>query len=642
MSSVFGIFENNGNISDSEKDINALMCWNMSYGDAADETFKLNGLFLGQYIDHVNEDLPLCSSIIKKDNKIYVIDALIYNRKEMLDGLSLESDTKISDEELLVQYIEFFGYESLEAVNGDFAGAVYSLEEHSLVLFRDHMGIRPLFYAFNDSFLVFSTDIRGIIANSKVDAKINEDWIYKTIAGYSFQGIDNTEFDNIFCIKPGCYYKFKFSDNKIKSEINVYWSIKNNKIKLRSDKEYQERMYELIEDSVKRRLNVTSGIVGAELSGGLDSGVIDILISRMGRKCIYFSWSISPDELEYAEHDERLIISDICKQEGITCNYGRVEVDKNSVIGKKFQKMKIGVNYDDMSGLWYIMPPYINTLNISQTSEFIHKHGPRVIFTGHGGDEGVSHRSNPYELFYYHEYYHYLRYMYSTTNGQKNRVLKTFKSIKHNLWDVRKEFYKPFNHNSPLLKFINTEFASRFDPNDMPILYFAFDPIKYIKNGGSRNRLDNVALQGAYSGVRYLIPYLDYRVVEYAVSIPRYQYLRGRKNRYVFREAFKDIIPDSLYRFKAKRDFSRVNIKPNPDWFKEFDKNKKTIIDRLDKSFWGKYLNYDLIDKLYNHGEPTGDEKDEEFFIIQNLFQCLLAQNCIEKVKSIDYTKQNF
>ena len=69
----------------------------------------------------------------------------------------------------------------------------------------------------------------------------------------------------------------------------------------------------------------------------------------------------------------------------------------------------------------------------------------------------------------------------------------------------------------------------------MPPLSFSYDPVSYIHQGGSRNRLDNVALYGAYNGVRYLIPYLDYRVIDYAVSIPRYQYLRGRRNRFVFR-----------------------------------------------------------------------------------------------------------
>ena len=69
---------------------------------------------------------------------------------------------------------------------------------------------------------------------------------------------------------------------------------------------------------MKVRANIIKGLVGAELSGGLDSGVIDVLLNRLDKKGIYYSWSVHPNELEYAEDDERLIIEEICKRENMT------------------------------------------------------------------------------------------------------------------------------------------------------------------------------------------------------------------------------------------------------------------------------------------------------------------------------------
>lgn len=79
------------------------------------------------------------------------------------------------------------------------------------------------------------------------------------------------------------------------------------------------RLRELITDSVKRRLDVFPDIIGAELSGGLDSGVIDILINRLGREAVYYSWSFSPQDLPDVPNDERQVIADICEQENIIC-----------------------------------------------------------------------------------------------------------------------------------------------------------------------------------------------------------------------------------------------------------------------------------------------------------------------------------
>ena len=85
------------------------------------------------------------------------------------------------------------------------------------------------------------------------------------------------------------------------------------------------------------------------------------------------------------------------------------------------------------------LPPYINALTISETSEFINKSGAKVVFTGHGGDEGISHRCNVYEMFYYTEYYHFFRYMWSLSHGQKGRIFKTLKSSYEKIKELNKE-----------------------------------------------------------------------------------------------------------------------------------------------------------------------------------------------------------
>ncbi|MDC7292344.1 asparagine synthase-related protein [Butyrivibrio sp. DSM 10294] len=76
------------------------------------------------------------------------------------------------------------------------------------------------------------------------------------------------------------------------------------------------------------------------------------------------------------------------------------------------------------------------------------------------------------------------------------------------------------------------------------------------------------ALFGPYSGARYVFPFPDKDVINYAVSIPRHLYINNCQKRYIYRQAFKDIMPTSLYESTNKAIFfSEGEIKEETDWF---------------------------------------------------------------------------
>ena len=637
MSSIYGFLLNNNRAKAlSDITLEHLYTWNKAYGEQKDRLL-CDGYGLGACVDRLNDNLPINKIVIEDDDKYAVIDSVLYNRDEIFDKLGKEYTDTVSDEELLFEYVQKYGYKALFSINGDFAGAILDKKDNTLTLFRDHMGIRPLFYSCNDSFVVFSTDIRGIIAVPEVDCSISEDWIYKTAKGAINSDLASTEYQNIYCVKPGSYLTISFSVKEIKKNENVYWSVGRKRIRLSSDEAYQKRLRELIEDSVKRRLDAVSGMVGAELSGGLDSGVIAILINRFGRECKYYSWSQSPDKQDYVKDDERLVIRDICNQEKIECHFGEINMKEKSIIYDTTKQTGISINSDELPLIRYCLPPYINALKVTQTSEDLNRLGAKVVFTGHGGDEGVSHRPNAYEIFYYHEFYHYFRYMFSTTNGFDKRIIRTLKKCKTNLVDDAIAFRKPFYSAIKAEEALKEAFAKNYK-STVPNLCFAYDPIKYINTGGSRIRLDNVALLGAYSKIRYIVPYLDYRVIDFAVSIPRYQYLRGRKNRYVFREAFKDIIPASLYRLRLKNDMSVQGAEKDPNWFEEFKRQKNQVVNKLDRKMWDKYLDFDVLEAWKDKGEPTGEEIYKDNFFLITLLSFAAAQNVIDKTRAVKRT----
>ena len=529
----------------------------------------------------------------------------------------------------------------MQYINGDFSGAVIDDVTREIIIFRDHMGVRPIYYYADDSVVLFSSDMRSLLAVPGVDAEINTNRIYKVSHGYSELRTEETEFAHIFCVKPACYVKCHWEKGRLKKTVNPYWKLGKKKIRLRSEEEYTGKLRELITDAVQRRLEVCSEPVGAELSGGLDSGVIDIIINRLGKKAIYFSWSLDPKDLPFAPNDERLIIEDICRQEQIQCYYGKqiIDLGKESNLGQSCREVGLTLDTEEGAFFQYAMPPYINTLAISETAQFVNRQGARVIFSGHGGDEGVSHRCSSYEMFHHHEYYHYFKYMWTRTRGQKLRIARTIKRCMDNIVQSRRAMRSAFREKRAGVRILRKEIEKNYSPKGMLKNTFLYDAKKYIQNGGSGNRLDNVALQGAYSGARYMMPYLDYRVIDFAVSIPRYLYLKEGMNRYIFREAFKDIMPNSLYTLRVKENNSRKMMKDEDgeveNRIKEYMEIKKRIVNSLDRTFWEKYLDYEIIDAWLNKQYTSEQDAKADSGLPTALGYCALVENMIKKAGSI-------
>ncbi len=629
MSGIFGYYKSN---NDERIDTSNLLRWNQAYGQDIQKIYEDTNYVLGCCYENISNAPTPQNPILVINQKISVIDALIYNREELLAKCCLQSS--FSDEELLFHYIESFGFEALKDVNGDFCGAIYDTTTRILTLFRDHMGIRPLFYCANQEHIIFSTDIRGLTALPEVNATLNEEWIYRKFTNASTLSPDKTEYNNIFCVKPASYIQYTVAENCTHTSSHTYWKLGSQKIRYSSKQEYLSKMRELITDAIQRRFSITSDIVGSELSGGLDSSIISILINQLGKECIYYSWSMNPDFLPIVENDERLIIKDICNQENISCYYcpPELELDQDSIITDNMHKMGLDINNELSPAFRYILPSYTNTYKILQTAQTMQDKGAKIIFSGHGGDEGVSHRCSAFELFFHKEYSYFFKQMWTVTQGQKNRLYKT---LKNSLYTIYKSYKESLPHHPSYTitrEFLKSSFEQKYSDIKLSGITFSYDPASYILQGGSRNRLDNIALQGAYSGVRYVVPYLDYRVVDFAISIPRHLYLNGKTNRYIFRETFKDIMPLSLYAQQSKQEMSRSNIPESKERLDEFYKSKQQVLNHLNRDYWSQYLN---INSIENWLTSTNDTISNDIVKLSPLFQCVVAQNVLDRTREI-------
>ena len=583
MSGIYGFTYYKAPEETCHEAIAGLSHWNQIYGRESCDHVSLGDSAIGCFIEHFSDSFPYGGPVLEYRGQYAVIDALLFNRVELLSMLQLGADTVISDEELLLRLVLEKGFQILAQVNGDFAGALFDRESGQWRLFRDHLGVRPLYLYQDDRIFAFSTDMRGLLAVPDVKPGINENMLYSNLIGAMTITSVDTAYSRIVCARPAAVTTVQRTPDGFSIVESVYWKPRRKKIMLSSDEEYQARLRELITDAVNRRCDAIPGVLGAELSGGLDSSIIDILINRRGREAKYYSWSMDLKQIPLnPEGDERQVILDICDQEQIECRFKQPE-----------DVQRVNETLDK------IPPPFVNTQNLSFGSAWLRDQGVRVVFTGHAGDEGVSHRASRYELFYHGELYHYFRLYWGDFRGRSFRLLRTIRTGLIDAWNRFWDLRSPMKKSDYLHCVMDDRFATRMASNyrSTPV-WFNTAPHKYVLQGGTRDRLDNAAYQGAYAGVRYLFPYVDYRVMDFALSVPRRLYLTPEGNRMLFRNAFRDMIPDSLYQVDYKDAPSLRPKSATIDRDPIFRQLFTDILKNLDPNLWSGILDFSRIEQL--------------------------------------------
>jgi asparagine synthase (glutamine-hydrolysing) len=239
--------------------------------------FQHNSCIIGHQrlsiIDIQNGKQPFQSQ-----NKRYtlVFNGEIYNYLELRQMLTSKghrfhtfSDTEV----LLAMYIEY-GIKSLEYLNGMFAFVIYDAEDSSLFLARDHFGIKPLYYYYDDSCFVFGSEIKALLQHPKIKAQVDFSSVSEYLILQMVLGKE-TLFKSIHKLEPASY--LKVSDNKIFEK--SYWDVSYKVNEEKSMDNFLDELLVLLENSLS--IQMRSDVpVGAYISGGLDSSIVATLAAK--------------------------------------------------------------------------------------------------------------------------------------------------------------------------------------------------------------------------------------------------------------------------------------------------------------------------------------------------------------------------
>jgi asparagine synthase (glutamine-hydrolysing) len=220
----------------------------------------------------------------------------IYNFKELrreLEALGhkFKSD---SDAEVIIYAYREWGRECLSRLNGMFAFAIWDARDESLLLARDRLGIKPLYYATTPAGFAFASEIKALLAIPGFDRAVDLSALDQFMT-FLWTPDPKTAFRGVEKLPPAHCLVYRNS----KAEIFEYWDISFDEDDSVSESEWAERLREQITRSVRAQM-MADVPLGAFLSGGLDSSTIIALMTGVAtQKVTTYTFGFKQEDLRY-------------------------------------------------------------------------------------------------------------------------------------------------------------------------------------------------------------------------------------------------------------------------------------------------------------------------------------------------------
>jgi asparagine synthase (glutamine-hydrolysing) len=295
-----------------------------------------------------------------------IFNGEIYNFQDVKKLLPDYPFSTNSDTEVLLAAYSKWGPDCLPYLKGMFAFAIWDTIDQVMFIARDRMGVKPVYYFVNDEFLLFASEIRGILGSGMVPAKANH-FAIREFLSYQSVGFPESAIQGIVQLEAGNSIMIK--DNK--HTIKKYWGITNHPtvdFDFKDRKAVQQQVRLLLRNAVERRL-VSDVPLGAFLSGGIDSSAVVGLMAEVS-SARPNTFTVGFEEKEFDESGFAGIIA------------RKFNTHHNQVL------LKPAVFLDELTNALNAMDtPSGDGVNTYVVSKAIKQSGLTVALSGVGGDE---------------------------------------------------------------------------------------------------------------------------------------------------------------------------------------------------------------------------------------------------------------
>ena len=573
--------------------------------------------------------------MFNEDGSICIVsNAEIYNFPELREQLlqmGHRFETR-SDTEAILHAYEEWGKRCVEHLRGMFAFAIWDKPEKKLFVARDRFGIKPLFYAKCGSNFYFASEMKAILADSRVKRDIDEE----ALAGYfslSYIPAPMTIFKSIRKLLPG--HTLTWQDGQVR--IQKYWDIAFVPDRGKSEKYFMNRFMELFHESVKIHL-ISDVPLGAFLSGGIDSGAVVAAMSNVINQpvntfCMGFGGEVGGylDERGYA----RMIA------ERYNANHKEYEVvpDPEGLLDK------IVRSFDEPFADDSTIPSYFVCK--------IAKESVTVAESGLGGDEAFA------------GYERYLGFRLREVYRGFPRFLReqVIRSVIENLSE-RSDGHYTINHMKRFVRSASLDdgeayfgYLTILNPS-LQASFFA-DPEKFgnhleaskslmldhFHSVSTENRHDTLNRvfycdmktylsedilavtdrMSMYHALEVRVPFLDHPLMEFCATIPPEMKLKWFRKKYLLKKAVRAFLPKEVINHR-KQGF----VGPMAQWLKK--DLKAHVLEALSEKNLAKhgYLHYETVKNVLNEhfsGREMHDTLIWSIIVFQRWFDLYIEGN---------------
>ncbi|MGO4707732.1 asparagine synthase (glutamine-hydrolyzing) [Chryseobacterium sp. 2TAF14] len=523
--------------------------------------------------------------MLSDDEKIMItFNGEIYNFKKIrkeLENLGYQFKSN-SDTEVILRSYEEWGTEMFSKFDGMFAIALVDLDQQKLILGRDRVGLKPLFYFKNNEVLVWASEIKSILKNEFIKPEVNWNGVY---TNFLFQTTlaPETCFQNIYSLEPASFLVLNLNDYSISKQF--YWNFPTKKIENISEEEAVEKVDQLLSESVEEQLFADVPVTSM-MSGGIDSTLITAKAKPFKNDINAFtiSYQFSESEVKNA-----------------SLMAGKIEI-KHEV--KKVSDEEILNQLKE--NIQHFEEPYSSLEVLMNAAEFAKNEGFKVVLSGNGADElfaGYSH-SLKLNKWLSMKNFNFIRH-FIFTNDDFSRKVKNYFS-QDNMLDFFRQSQvgmKPLETKNVFSESVFNTIKTNLKNKKLSETkdyegFFEYD-MKYSLSSHHVFRDDLSAMK---YGVEFRYPYLSNDLIDYVSSLPEKLRYNGIQNKPLLRKVAEKYLPSEILKM-PKRGFSF----PLAHFIKTEPKVRDFILENLNSLKNRKFFRSEIIDEWWNNQKNEYD-----------------------------------
>ncbi|HZU70431.1 MAG TPA: asparagine synthase (glutamine-hydrolyzing) [Ktedonobacteraceae bacterium] len=528
-------------------------------------------------------------------------------RKELIEKGHTFSTS--SDTETIVHAYEEYGVDCVARLHGMFAFALWDNLRKRLLLARDRVGKKPLYYTLVDGNLLFASEIKSLLCHPgvrrEVDAQALADFL-----SIRYVPAPATLFANIYKVLPGHWLLY---ENEVVRE-ECYWDVSFGKVERRPIAEYLQGVQQHVSRAVEERL-MADVPVGAMLSGGVDSSIVTGVMSSLTAQPVQ-TFSVGFDHPDYNELPYARLVA------------GHFGTEHHELVAKSA----------DMMRYWPLLTWHRDE-PVSEPSDLgvyllakLARQYVKVVLSGEGGDE----------LFA--GYPKYLvdgmaRYVHLIPPSVRENMLlpvidhlpysmRKLKMAAHNLCQPAPQrwmsWFGIFNGRlkeqvlaAHVMAMIDADASRVFrrwlekNPQRDALSSMLYLDTKIWLPDNLLMKADKMTMAASLEA---RIPLLDYHLIEYAARIPSEMKIRPFQAKYLLKRAFADVLPAAILRRK-KMGF---NV-PTGIWFREGQRGMMTRLLLSERARDRGFLNTDFVAALLRDHLHGKTNYQNQLFILASL-----------------------